>query len=96
MPFAFPILGSAGCIVCTVVILTRCTKGGRLYLYGGAAMAAGGLLLLTEFLLHVTFSVPVVGWSVYPFAVLFLLGGLLIYVAISPAARQMLARKLFF
>ena len=53
-------------------------------------------MLLMEFLLCVTFSLPFIGWSIYPLVVLVLFGGLLIYIAINSSAREMIERKLFF
>lgn len=96
MSFALPIAGGLCLITCAVVTLLRYLRRGRLFVWGGALIALGGLMLLMEYLLSVTFGVTYVGWSVYPFAVLLLLGILLIYLAISRSARELLARKLFF
>ncbi len=59
-------------------------------------MVLGAFMLLIEFLTGVAFSIPFMGWSVYPLVVLFLFGGLLIYFAINKAAREIMERKLFF
>lgn len=95
LSFAFPVTGAIGLIVCTVVTLLRYVRGGRLYIFGGATVALGGMMLLMEFLLDLTFGKAFVGWSVYPLAVLVLLGGLLIYLAIDRSAREVMERKLF-
>lgn len=95
LPFALPITAGIGLILCTVVVLLRYLRRGRLYIFGGAFMALGAWMPLTEFLLTITFHRAFVGWSVYPFAALFLLGGLLIYLAINRSAREMMERKLF-
>ena len=58
-------------------------------------MALGGTMLLIEYLLDITFGRAFVGWSIYPLAVLILLGGLLIYLAIDRSAREVMERKLF-
>ena len=96
LSFAFPITGALGLTVCAVVTLLRYLRRGRLYIIGGALMALGGTILLTEELMAFTFALPFIGWSVYPFIVLILLGGLLVYLAIDGAAREVVERKLFF
>ena len=96
MSFAFPVVGAIALIICAMVTLLYYLKRGHLYVWGGATMAWGGLMMLIEFLLHVTFGLPFSGWSVYPLIVLLLLGGLLIYLAIDKSAREALERKLFF
>lgn len=96
LSFAFPVTGGLGLITCAVVTLMRYIKGGRLYIFGGAFMALGGLMLLVEYLMCLTFGMDFMGWSVYPLAVLVLFGGLLFYFAINTSAREMMERKLFF
>ena len=93
--FALPVTGSIGLIVTAVVVLLRCLKKGKLYIWGGAALAMGAVILLVEFLLSITFPIPFVGWSVYPLTVLTLLGGLLIFLAISSSAREKMERRFF-
>ena len=96
LSFAFPISGALGLITCTVITLVYYLHRGRLYIFGGAAMALGSVILLLEHLLAITFQLPFIGWSVYPFIVLVLLGSLLIYLAINGTAREILERKFFF
>lgn len=96
LPFAFPVMGGLCLIVTAVVTLTRYVKRGRLYIFGGASMLLGALAMLMEYLMCLTFSLSFIGWSAYPLAVLMLLGGLMIYVAINPTAREIAERKLFF
>ncbi len=95
LSFAFPVAGGLCLIVTAVVALLRYVRGGRLYIFGGANMALGGMMLLMEFLIGITFGISFVGWSLYPLTALFLLGGFLIYLAVNPAAREMMERKLF-
>ena len=59
-------------------------------------MALGALVLMTEVLVVGAFGGRFVGWSIYPFIVLTLVGGLLIYLAINRVAREIVERKLFF
>lgn len=94
--FAFPLTGGLCIITCAVVTLLYYLGRGKLYIWGGGLIALGLYTVLIEFLLHVTFGIDFVGWSVYPLAVLVLLGGALIYLAINKTAREIMERKLFF
>ena len=97
LSFAFPVAGGFCLVVTAAVTLLRYVPRGRLYIFGGAGIAMGGLLLLTELLLNVTFGISrFVGWSLYPLTVLVLLGGFLIFLAICRPAREMMERKFFF
>lgn len=96
LTFALPITGAIALITCALVTLLHYLKRGVLYIVGGALMAYGLLAPLIEFLLLVTFNLKFIGWSVYPLAVIFTAGALLIYIAISPSVREILKRKLFF
>lgn len=95
LSFALPLVGALGLLVTTVVTLTRYLRRGRLFVYGGAGIALGGLMLLTEFLIILTFARPFTGWSLYPLTALVILGGMLIFLGINRAARETMARKLF-
>lgn len=97
LPFAFPVTGCACLIVTAVVTLLRYVRKGRLYIFGGGLLGFGGLFLLLECLLTVTFpKVPFIGWSVYPLAAFLLLGGFLIFLGICRPARETMERKFFF
>ena len=52
-------------------------------------------MIAMEFLLMLTFGIRFIGWSLYPLAVFFVLGGLLIFLAICRPARDMMERKTF-
>ncbi len=96
LSFAFPVAGGFGLIITALVTLLRYVKKGRLYTVGGAIMAQGGFMLLVEFLLCMTFELPLSGWSLYPLLTLFLLGGFLIFLAICHPVREAMERKFFF
>lgn len=96
LSFALPITGGICLIVCTLVTLLHYLRRGRLYIWGGAFIALGALILLIELLLDMTFHIGFIGWSIYPLIVLVLLGGVLLYLAINSSARQIMERKLFF
>lgn len=96
MCFAFPITGAVGLIVTAVVTLVKYVPKGVFFILGGACIAFGGLMLLIEFLLSVTFGLPwFIGWSLYPLITLAILGGLLIFIGTNRPAKEMLERKLF-
>lgn len=95
LSFAFPLVGGIGLIVTAMVTLLRYVRRGQLYILGGGAMAFGFFTPVMEFLLNLTFHRSFVGWSIYPFVALVLLGGLLIYLAINKVARETMERKLF-
>lgn len=96
LPFALPVTAGVGLVVTAAVVLLRCLKKGRLYIIGGAMIAMGGMMLLAEYLLFVTFHVAPVGWSVYPLIGFALVGGLLIFLAINGSARERMERRFFF
>ena len=94
--FALPVTVGFGLVLSALVTLFRYVKRGKLYMLGGSFIAFGGMVFLVEILLDFTFGVDFLGWSIYPMSVLLLCGGLLIYLAINSAAREAVARKLFF
>lgn len=95
LSFAFPLVGALGLLVTAVVTLTKYLRRGMLFVYGGAGIALGGLMLLTEFLIILTFGRPFTGWSLYPLTALAILGGMLIFLGINRSAREVMERKLF-
>lgn len=96
LSFAFPVAGGIGLILTAFTALLRYVRRGRLYLFGGTAMALGAFMLLIEFLLHLTFGIPAfIGWSFYPMAAFVLGGGLLIFLGICRPAREYMERKFF-
>lgn len=96
LTLALPITVAVCLLVCTPITLIRYVKKGILYIIGGTFMGLGGFIVLIEHLLQLTFDLPFIGWSMYPLVVMFLLGGLLIYLAIDRNAREAIAQKLFF
>lgn len=96
LTFALPVVGGAAIITCTYVTLTHYLKRGRLYVIGGCVIATGALAAAIELLIDLTFGLQFIGWSLYPLISLMLVGGLLIYLAISSSAREWLERLLFF
>lgn len=96
LSFAFPVTGGLCLIVSAVVTLLRYVRKGSLYVVGGALMALGAFMPLVEFLIHITFDGIRFGvWFYYPLIALMMLGGMLIFLAINPNAREIMERKFF-
>lgn len=96
LSFGLPVVGFVGIIITAVVTLCRYVRRGYLYIHGGALAALGAFMPLMGFLVNATFFVPRFAfWSLYPAVALFLLGGMLIFLAICRPARETMHRKLF-
>lgn len=96
LSLAFPVVGGIGLIITVVVALLRYVHGGKLYIFGGAAIALGAFMPLTEFLINLTFHRPkFIAWSLYPLVALVLLGVMLIVLAIHKPSREIMSRKFF-
>lgn len=96
LSFAFPMTGAIGLLVTAMVVLLKYLHRGRLYIFGGASIILGLLMPLMEFLLSLTFEPLHFGtWSFYPMIVLVLFGGMLIFLAVSRNAREVMERKFF-
>jgi hypothetical protein len=96
LSFALPVTAGVGVVVCALVTLLRYLHRGRLFVVGGGAVALGALVLMVELLMCSTFGLKFIGWSIYPLISLTLIGGLLIYLAISSTAREKIESKIFF
>lgn len=96
LSFAFPTVGCIGLIVTAVVALTRYTSGGDLFIYGGAMILLGGLSVLVEFFMKITFGTRMFLWSLYPLSAFFIIGMMLIVIGICRPLRESLKKKLFF
>lgn len=93
LTLALPIIGGAALIFCSLTILCYYLRRGYLYIFGGATIALGLLSLLIEWLIHVTFPLPVhYLWSPYPAITLGLIGLMLIIIAIVKPFRESLER----
>lgn len=96
LSFGFPVTGAVGLIVTTVVTLLRYVRRGRLYVFGGAAVALGAFMPVMELLMNLTFHFQKFKWwSLYPMIPLVLLGGVLIFLAAYRPARESMERKFF-
>ena len=99
LPFAFPVAGAVLVIVEAVIVLMRYAVGPyrhrALFIFGGAIIALGLLLLLMEFLIKVAFRLAMSGWSLYALTALVLIGLMLIIIGICRPLRQSLHKKFF-
>ena len=90
--FALPITGAMCIIMSSITILSYYLKRGYLYIYGGAIIAAGAFCPIMEMLSVVTFGGEYMRWGIYPLAALFLIGMMLIVIAIVKPFRESLCR----
>ncbi|MBQ7058600.1 MAG: zinc ribbon domain-containing protein [Firmicutes bacterium] len=99
LSFAFPVGGALILLVEAIIVLCRYTVGAYphrlLYIFGGAVIILGGLLVLLEFLIKVTFDIPMIWWSIYPLTALVIIGVMMIIVAANKKLRRSLHKKLF-
>ena len=95
LPFALPTVGALALIICSVLILCYYLRCGYLYIFGGASIALGAFCVFLELLLHANFSIhDRLMWSPYPLVALFLIGIMLIVIAIVKPFKESL-RKIF-
>ena len=91
-----PVTGAIGVLVSAMVALLRYLPGGHLYVFSGALMLSGGVAVLIEFLINLTFQLhETFFWSLYPLTAGVLLGGMLLVVAICKPLQRSLHRKFF-
>ena len=99
LPFAFPVGGALTLLLEAQIVLLRYSVGQQrhraLYILGGGLLALGGICVLIEFLLHLSFSLPMLWWSLYPLTALVLLGLMLIVIGVCPPLRESLHKKFF-
>ena len=96
LSFALPTVIGVAVIVVTVSVLLHYLRRGRLFIFGGASIALGGLMLLLELLMSKEFAgVKFIGWSLYPLVTFVIFGGVLIFLGISHSARETMKRIFF-
>ena len=96
LTLAFPTVGMVALLTTAVVALARYVHGGGLYSAGGALIVSGACLVVLEMLISITIDAPIrFVWSPYPAAALFLLGLLLIVLAICRPLREALRKRFF-
>lgn len=96
LSFALPLIG-ASCLLCAAMIcLLKYVGRGRAFIFGGFFLLLGGLMVLIEFLQHVTFGTEMFRWSLFPLAGLGTIGLLLLLAGFIQPMRQALRRRFFF
>ncbi len=96
LTFAFPIVVFVGVVITTAVTLFKYLRKGRLFVVSGGILALSLFMPFIEFLLMITFKFDrLIGWSVYPFSALFIIGMMLMIIAISRPLRDTFERKFF-
>ena len=96
LSFALPVVFMISLVLCTVVILCTVLRRGYLYIFGGAFLGLSAIMPLTEFFIHLTFHPrDHLVWSVYPMTVFFLIGAMLITIAICRPLRESLHKRFF-
>ena len=96
LSFAFPVTGAIGLLITAMVALLRYLPGGHIFVFAGALMCGGGLAVLIEFLINLTFQLhEAFFWSLYPLVAGILLGVMLLVIGLCRPLRQSLHRKFF-
>ena len=95
--FALPIVFMACVLVTGIIALIKYVKRGHLYIFGGAFIALGFIVMVIEHLLHVNFEVQHTGfaWSPYPMVFLAVIGIGLIVIEIVKPFKESLKRVFF-
>ena len=94
-PFALPVIGFVTLVTTTIATLSYYLRCGYLYIWGGSAIATALFMPVLEFLLNVSIlKTEGFVWSYYPLVTLFLIGMMLIIIAIVRPFRESL-RKIF-
>ena len=97
LSFALPLVTSLGLLLTATVTLLRYVRGGKPFVFGGAAILLGALMFPAEMLIHYTFHRPaMLHWAYYPGVAFFLLGVFLLLVGMIRPLREYMRRKLFF
>ena len=95
LSFAFPVVGVTALIVTAAVALYRYLPGRRLLITGALLIASGCSMMLLEFFAHITFSLPMFLWSLYPVTACSLLGLFFLLAGLIPPLREALERRFF-
>lgn len=90
LTFALPITGIVTIIISSITIISYYVRRGYLYIFGGALIGAGAFCPVIETLAIITFATKHVMWSIYPLIALFLIGMMLIVIAIVKPLRDSL------
>ena len=97
LSFAFPVTGMAFLITyfSVGIALIRFRPRTKLMLLGLLFILTGGFMLLLEFFLHISFSMKMFRWSIYPAAFFGILGIFLFIASLIRPLRRGLYKKFF-
>ena len=95
LTFALPLTLAVGLLVTAILALTHYLRRGKLFIFGGASVLVGLLIVMLEILLWITFSLKFYFWSVYPLIGVVLLGIALIVIGVCRPLREALTKKIF-
>ena len=96
LSFALPVTAMAAALVTAVLALLKYVRGGYLFIFGGALIVSGGMSVLMEYFINITFHVhEAIFWSFYPLAAGLLLGATLLVIGICRPLRESLHKKFF-
>lgn len=94
--FALPETLALCIIVTAVITLRKYVKKGALYVFGGALISLGFYTVMTEMLINIVFLKKIgLVWSYYPLITFFILGMMLIVIAICKPLKNSLKKKFF-
>lgn len=96
MTFALPVTIFTAAVATSVATMMRYISRGRLFIFGGGAVACGLFMPVMEMLMVITFpELEFLGWGFFPMGGLVLFGGLLIFFGVCRPAREAMERKFF-
>ncbi|NLW74637.1 MAG: hypothetical protein GX057_07110 [Clostridiales bacterium] len=94
--FALPLVAGIGLITTAVVVLSYYIRRGYLFIWSGACILLGVYTVGIEVLINITFSVQEkLVWSLYPCVALFMIGIMLLVIALVRPLRESLHKKFF-
>lgn len=92
LSFAFPIVVVFAILNTTIAALLRYVRKGKLYLLSGVLFALSLILILIEFLAHITFALDMFKWSVFAAAPTFIVGVFFLIAAIVKPLKNAMKR----
>ncbi len=96
LTLALPLPLFACAIVVTMTALLHYVRRGELYIFGGSVIAVGFFTVAVELLVNYTFGIEgLFAWSIYPFGACFVIGMLMIVIAICKPLQNILKKKFF-
>lgn len=95
LSFAFPVTGIYGILFTTALVLFRFIRRGRFLILGGCFIAFGCSSMLVEFFISITFGTKMFLWSLYPTAVMSLVGIFFLLAGLIPSLGEGVRKRIF-